>query len=32
MNRRGILDIKDLPPCSRAFNEKSEEVFQDIWN
>ena len=32
MNRRGILDIKDLPPCSRVFNEQSEEVFQDIWN
>jgi N-acetylmuramoyl-L-alanine amidase len=21
-----------LPPCSRVFNEQSEEVFQDIWN
>jgi hypothetical protein len=22
MNRRGIMDIKDLPPCSRTFNDK----------
>ena len=32
MNRRGILDVKDLPPCSRAFDEKWNEVFQDIWD
>jgi len=32
MNRRWILDVKDIPPCSRVFNEQWEEVFQDIWN
>lgn len=30
MNRRWILDIKDLPPCSRVFV-KWQESFQDIW-
>jgi hypothetical protein len=20
MNRRGIMDVKDLPPCSRVFD------------
>ena len=32
MNRRWILDVKDIPPCSRVFNDQWEEVFQDIWN
>ena len=32
MNRRGIMDIKDLPPCSRTFNDKWEEIYQDIWD
>jgi hypothetical protein len=22
MNRRGILDVKDLPPCSKVFNDE----------
>ena len=32
MNRRGILDVKDLPPCSRVFDGEWKEVYQDIWN
>lgn len=31
MNRRGIQDIKDLPPCFRTFDSQWNEVFQDIW-
>ncbi|MBU0626354.1 hypothetical protein KKH82_02780 [Patescibacteria group bacterium] len=29
-NRRGIVDQKDLPPCSRVIV-KGEEKYQDIW-
>ena len=32
MNRRGIMDVKDLPPCSRVFDGEWKEVFQDIWD
>lgn len=32
MNRRWIRDIKDLPPCSRVFNNNWGEIFQDIWD
>ena len=32
MNRRRIMDKKDLPPCSRSFDKQWKEVFQDIWN
>lgn len=32
MNRRWILDVKDLPPCSRVFDSEWNEIYQDIWN
>ena len=32
MNKRGILDVKDLPPCSRIFDNNWNELFQDIWD
>lgn len=32
MNRRWIMDIKDLPPCSKVFDDKWNEVYQDIWD
>lgn len=32
MNRRGIMDVKDLPPCSRVFDGDWNEIYQDIWN
>jgi len=32
MNRRWIMDVKDLPPCSRVFDDEWKEVFQDIWD
>jgi len=32
MNKRGILDVKDLPPCSRIFDKDWNELFQDIWD
>lgn len=32
MNRRWIMDVKDLPPCSRVFDDKWNEIYQDIWD
>ena len=32
MNKRGILDVKDLPPCSRIFDNNWNELYQDIRN
>ncbi len=32
MNKRGILDIKDLPPCSRLFDKNWNELYQDVWD
>ncbi len=32
MNRRWILDVKDLPPCSMVRDKQNNEVFQDIWD
>ena len=32
MNRREIMDVKDLSPCSRVFDSKWNEIYQDIRN
>lgn len=32
MNKRWIMDSKDLPPCSRIINNEWKELFQDIWD
>lgn len=32
MNRRWIMDTKDLPPCSMVYDQNWNETYQDIWD